>query len=293
MLQLSLNIAYSATVVACIAVSFYLYYRPNKVFHLTHASTMLISSYVFIGLLSVSALPTLIVAGVSFVVATIAGMALTGVLSRVGGGEDRNVFVLVLSIGIALVVENLCTMIFGAGVRRAELGAYWDQRLFVVADDAVVSGPQLLGGVSGLLALTAAVWIWYGTSLGRSARAIAENPELAEIIGMPVARLRRQMLALSSAGAALAGLIICINVGVSPSSGINYLMPGVIGAVIGGSQGLRGVLVASFLIVAIGSLSTFFIGSKWADMATYLLFALVLVLRPSGIEKAGLRSEER
>lgn len=293
MQQLIVNILSGAILVACMGCSFYIYYRPNKVFNLTHASTVLASAYCLIYFTEELHVNPAGAIGIAVGIGTIVGMMLTRTLDWVGGGKDRGVYVLVFSMGVALLIENVFSILFGAGVRRGSLGDEFDREVFWVTDSATMSGPQLAGAAGGVLALGAMLYIWYRTPLGRSARAIAENIELARLMGLPVARLLLLLSALSASGGATVGAFVGANSGVSPGSGLNYLMPGIIAAVIGGNKGLLGVVLGAVVIVSISSLSAYYIGSKWADMATYLLFASVLILRPMGIASSGGRAEEQ
>ncbi len=114
---------------------------------------------------------------------------------------------------------------------------------------------------------------------------------LAYLLGVPGRRRLSELTLISAAGASVVGIIVALDTGVGPTSGLDYLLPGIIAAVIGGGAGLRGVLFGALILAIATSLCAYYIGSNWADLMSFLILAGFLVVRPSGAESSSQRAD--
>ena len=199
---------------------------------------------------------------------------------------------MIASIGLAMIMQNCCAIAFGSSIQRAQMPVFFDTIVHVTSAFSL-SGTQLL--VSGLCTLAIALMlsVWYGTVLGSAARAISENPELSVLVGVPVARRVGELGLISAAGASTVGIVASIDAGVTPSAGFDYLLPGIVAAVIGGGFGLRGVVLGALVLAAFSSSCAYLIGSRWADLGSVLLLAIFLTWRPQGVEAPASRVDEQ
>lgn len=151
------------------------------------------------------------------------------------------------------------------------------------------------GIVTLLLAFAAMGGLWLmveKSRLGRGMRAVAENPQIASLMGLSPNRIITLTFAIGGAFAALAGVMMASNYG-SASFSMGFL-PGIkafTAAVLGGIGNLRGAMLGGLLLGLIESLGAGYLGeltggvfgSNYQDIFAFIVLILVLVFRPAGL----------
>ena len=131
--------------------------------------------------------------------------------------------------------------------------------------------------IMGLLAL-----FFRNNLAGKAMRAVAQNQTAARLMGIRVSRVFPATFALSTAVAALAGILIAPLHGIEPEMG-NVLMKGFVAAVLGGFQSLVGCVVAGLLLGVLESFGGAFVGGLFKDVTAFGLLIVVLLFRPHGL----------
>jgi branched-chain amino acid transport system permease protein len=191
-----------------------------------------------------------------------------------------HVMPLLLTFGLSLFLEGVAKIIWGADVRALD-------------KPAALAGALQLGPIAFptywafafLLAMALAAAVWLGierTRLGLGIRAATQDPTMAAILGVDVARLNTAVFALGSALAAAAGVILGTMTSVSPQMGASFVIDAFIAVVIGGLGSFTGAIVGALLL---GQVQSFGIAlfPAFHTPLVFLLMAVVLVLRPSGL----------
>ncbi|MFM7122624.1 MAG: branched-chain amino acid ABC transporter permease, partial [Fluviibacter sp.] len=164
----------------------------------------------------------------------------------------------------------------------------------------VITPTQILILAVTAIALALLMWLVNGTQLGRAMRATAENPGIAELMGIPVNRIITLTFIIGAALAALAGLMVGANYSVA-----HYYMGFMLGlkaftaAVLGGIGNITGAMLGGLVLGLIESLGAGYIedltggvlGSHYQDIFAFLVLIGVLVFRPGGL--MGERVSER
>lgn len=146
--------------------------------------------------------------------------------------------------------------------------AYPTYRLFIIALGAVVM---------------AALWIVLSrTQIGAMIRASVENGDMASALGINVGRLFFAVFCVGCALAGLAGVVAAPVFSATTGMGVSILIPTLIVVVIGGLGSLQGAIAGSLIIGFIETVGAAFL-PNFAALASYLLLAAVLVLRPQGL----------
>jgi branched-chain amino acid transport system permease protein len=121
------------------------------------------------------------------------------------------------------------------------------------------------------------------TQLGRAMRAVSENPALAQVAGVDVARVVRVTWMLGGALACAAGIMAGITVQIRPFMGFDLLLPLFSAAILGGIGSVPGAVIGG-LIVGLGeSLAVQLIGANYRAAAAFLLLIAVLLVKPTGL----------
>ena len=136
-------------------------------------------------------------------------------------------------------------------------------------------------GVSLLLLVSCFLFLKY-TKIGRAMRAVANNPELARISGIESDKVILLTFALGSALAGIAGILVALDVDMTPTMGMNALMMGVVAVIIGGVGSIPGVALGALLLGMAQHLGVWKISSQWQDVIAFVILLIFLLFRPQG-----------
>ena len=188
---------------------------------------------------------------------------------------------LVVTFGLSIVIQNLLLQLFSADPRSIETGGLNTEGLAV--------GGGLSVGVLPLIILAAAVvataglqWLFGNTALGRSFRAVSDDREAAELMGLNAGKVYALATAIAFMLIAVAGVFQAMRTTVSPSDGPLLLLFAFEAVIIGGMGSFWGTL-AGAMILGIAQQIGFRIESGWGIWFGHLVFLAVLVLRPQGL----------
>ena len=202
-----------------------------------------------------------------------------GLIQRVFHSKDRHTLTLLLTFGVAIVLEDVLKIVFGANPLRIEtpiqgatelVGLFFpNYRLFVMA-------------VGGLL--IAAVWLLvFRTSLGAIVRAAAFDRHMSASLGVPVSRVYASTFAFGVALAGIAGVLLAPIYSVFPTMGRDFVLIAFSVVIIGGMGSIKGAVLAGLLLTQIQSISSLFISPVWNDPLLFGIMVLVLMWRPQGL----------
>jgi branched-chain amino acid transport system permease protein len=126
------------------------------------------------------------------------------------------------------------------------------------------------------------------TRLGRELRAVAQDTEMAALMGIPVERAYLAAMALSTGLAAAAGALVAPFLTVNPEMGWSPLLVAFTVVVLGGLGSLGGTIAAAFIVAYAEILTAFLISPQLRDAATFAIMILTLVFRPHGLFGKGI-----
>jgi branched-chain amino acid transport system permease protein len=184
---------------------------------------------------------------------------------------------LLASFGILFIIQNVALSVWGADTR-----AY--SYLAVPVDVAgVLFGANRLVTLASALVIGVAFYIFLArTRTGKAIRAAAQDSTSAAIMGVNINRVLALCFGLGAALAAIAGMLISMSYPVTPVMGIQYTIIAMIVVVLGGLGSIPGSFIGGFVLGLIGSIVSY-IEPALTLAAYYLIFALLLLVRPTGI----------
>jgi branched-chain amino acid transport system permease protein len=273
-------------VYALFAVGLSLIFGIMRLVNLAHGDIIVLAAYLI--------LTAMAAGGVSLGVATLltivamfgAGFALQRlVLERVLG--DDILPPLLVTFGLSIVLQNGLLLTFGADSRRLQAGAF--------EATSINLAPGLTVGLAPLIALITAVVVvallqllFYRTSLGRAFRATADNPEIAQLMGIDQRNIYAFAVGLSLAVSAIAAVTFGIRSNFDPSIGPARLLYAFEAVIIGGLGSLWGTL-AGGIVLGLAQTIGGRIDPEWQILSGHLAFLIVLIFRPRGLFPAGRR----
>ncbi|MEX2323720.1 MAG: branched-chain amino acid ABC transporter permease [Acidimicrobiia bacterium] len=197
---------------------------------------------------------------------------------------------LLLTLGIAIMIENLALVLFTGTPRSIELAyARNEFDLGVVTLDfplkvfgAVVSLPKLVAFLAALVLAGVLYLLIQRTQLGTAIRASAQEPEGAELVGIDVRRIYMITFGIGAACVGAAGSLVLPFLFVAPTAGATFTIIAFVVVVLGGMGSIPGALVGGLVIGLTQELTQLFVpGSKF--LGVFVVFLAVLLFRPEGI----------
>jgi branched-chain amino acid transport system permease protein len=187
---------------------------------------------------------------------------------------------LLLTFGLAMVIEQGLRMVFGAPPLPFSIPAELRGQVFV-GDFIYPLYRLFIFGVA--IAAVFATWlIVYRTAFGRVVRAGVQNPDIVGTLGISLGPYMTAIAALGVGLAGLAGALLAPISGVHPAMGAEILTAAFVVVVIGGLGSFWGVIVAAMLVGVVRGITIYF-NPSWGEASMYFLMALVLLLRPRGL----------
>lgn len=185
-----------------------------------------------------------------------------------------------LTIGVSLVLVSGALAIFGPDVLTFSL-SYGTAAIHVGPFTLVVT--QLIA-FGGAVATTVFLWGFLRyTDFGIQLRASAADSQTALLMGLRAHRVQMLATCISMACAAVGGVLLLPIVYVSPDTGNQFTFLAFVIVVLGGLGSFVGALLGGVLIGIAGSLGAAYLTGTLTQAGIYLLFIVVLVLRPNGI----------
>lgn len=190
-----------------------------------------------------------------------------------------HVTLLVASMGVAFVLENVLRFFYGADVRTLDVPVARP----LLWNGLRLNHEQLTIAVVALSAMAIVAFILRRTRLGRAMRAISDDPDLAEVRGIGRARTVDWTWTISGVLAALAGVLIALDGVVDPTIGMNYLVSIFAAAVIGGIGNPFGAVAGALIIGLVEETSALAVSTTYRQGVSFAVLVLVLLLRPQGL----------
>jgi branched-chain amino acid transport system permease protein len=181
------------------------------------------------------------------------------------------------SFGLIFIIQNIALVIWGPEIRGYSY-------LAVPVDIAgALFGANRLVTLGFALAIGLAFYLFLArTRMGKAIRAAAQDPQTAGIMGVNINLVLALCFGFGAAMAGIAGVLISISYTVHGSMGLEYTVIAIIVVVLGGLGSIAGSFIGGILLGIIGSIVTYF-QPGLALVAYYVIFILLLLLRPKGI----------
>ncbi len=230
--------------------------------------------------------------GWGLVVAMIAAAALTALLSLLLDTilfkwlrKHGSITLVIASFGAALVLRNLL-LFWQGGVPQ-----YFSQNLQIaipVLPRSFWGGLRFTADQLLVLLLTLAavaglhLFLRYSV-LGRSMRATAINPALAQMTGIDPERVLRATWMIGGVLAAVAGVFAGITVQLRPTMGVDLLLPLFAAVILGGIGSVWGAVLGGLIVGLAESASVTLVGAEYRAAAAFIVLILVLMVKPNGL----------
>ncbi len=144
-------------------------------------------------------------------------------------------------------------------------------------------GTQVVAAVVAILAAAALYGFLFRTRLGKSIRAVANNRAAAELMGIDSRRMLALSFGIGTALAMTSGALLSTLFSFTILSGTTYEIKSFVIVVLGGLGNPTGALVGGIVLGVLEGVTTVFIPVSWVPVLEYVIFVLILLVRPSGL----------
>lgn len=188
---------------------------------------------------------------------------------------------MVVTFGLSIVVQNALLQVFSADPRSLDAGRLSTDGIALGADLAVGQLPLLIFVVA--LGATGALQLMFNRSaLGRAFRAVSDDREVAELMGLNAPKLNALATAIACMLIALAGVLHGMRTTVAPSDGPLLLLFAFESVIVGGMGSFWGTFVGALILGVVQQIG-FHFDPGWGIWFGHLVFLAVLVFRPQGL----------
>lgn len=264
---------------ALFAAGLSLIFGVMRLVNIAHGDLIVLGAY--LGLTVSAALglhPLLVLVIVVPLMGGIGYLLQTGLLNKTLG--DDLLPPLLVTFGLSVIVQNTLLEVYTADPQKISAGAL---------ETASVQMAGLSLGVLPLVTFGFAIvviwglqWTFYHTALGRAFRAVSDNQDIAQLMGLNKRHIFGLAMALALGVTAIAGVLLGIRTSFDPAIGGGRLIFGFEAVIIGGLGNLWGTLAGG---VILGVAQT--VGAKidpgWQVLSGHIAFLVILAVRPNGL----------
>jgi branched-chain amino acid transport system permease protein len=281
-LQLLLNGLNAGALYALVAVGFNLIYGATKFFNLTHGAMVAVGGYAVFWLTDRVGIALGIAIVVGILAAGIAGVVLDRVVYLpLRRRKASNMVLLVAALGALTVIQAGLAILFSSQFRP--LSSSGANEVVYDVFGGAVTRPQVTIFVTSL-AIAAALGLFLKlTTFGKAVKAVSDDEEVAQVVGINTNRVIAWVFFIGSAIAGLAGILVGLDTGIDPSMGLNLLLKATIACIVGGIGSLGGGVLGAFAIGLIENFGIWKIPGVWKDAIAFGLLIVFLLFRPQGL----------
>jgi len=264
-------------IIAFVAIGYSLIYSILKFINFAHGEVMMLGAYlcyVFYSVLQIEPFAVCVVLSIFFT--GIIGVVIEKVAYKPLRQKGR-LSMLLSSFGVSIALQAAISLTFGSSP------------LVYGVKDPVIS---LIGFPFYIRELLVILFLFITfvvvsfalrrTKLGLSVRAISTNPTRVALLGIPINTIVSTTFFIASALAAVAGISLAVEYGLTPSMGFQYSIWAFAVAVIAGLGSIRGIFIAGVLLGIIISFAFAYGSSLFANAVALGIMSLILLVRPQG-----------
>lgn len=297
LLQQIINGLVLGSMYALVALGYTMVYGIIGLINFAHGEVLMVgalTSWTLIGWMSEawSGMPAWLILLAATVIAMVVCGALNYTIEKLAYRRLRNsprLAPLITAIGMSLLLQTFAMIIWKPNPKSYPSMLPTEPFHFA---GAVISVTQVTILATTAITLAFLMWLVNRTNLGRAMRATAENPRVAALMGIKPDMVISATFIIGAMLAAIAGVMWASNYGtVQHTMGFMPGLKSFVAAVMGGIGNLAGAVLGGIVLGLIESLGAGYLGkftggvlgSQYSDIFAFIVLALVLTLRPSGL----------
>ena len=271
-----------SSVYAIIALGYTMVYGIAKMLNFAHGDVIMVGAYASFCTTTYLGWPPVISILFAMAVCTLLGILIEGLaykpLRRAG-----SLAVLITAIGVSYFLQNIALLIWGSAPKVFSTVVPFGS-LSLFGGKLIITAETVTTVAACIVIMAALVLFTKKTRMGKAMRAVSEDKDAAELMGINVNVTISVTFAIGSALAAIAGVLLCSAYPtLVPTTGS---MPGIkafTAAVFGGIGSIPGAMIGGILLGIIEIFSKSYISTSLSDAIVFAVLIIVLLVKPTGI----------
>lgn len=280
--QILLSALFQGSLYAMMAVGLALVWTTIGVFNFCHGVLMTLGAYLAWQFVDPDALglPLFVALPLSLLLVAAIGFALQALLIRPFIGRGDVVLVAVITtLAASSILKNGTLLVWGPRPKSIPP---------LAADTIALGSTSVSAHQLAIIAITpivlGLVWLFLNrTRVGLALRAVAQNEDACQLVGMNVTALYALAFGLAAALAALAGIFFGGFKFMSPDMGTEPLTKALVVVIFGGIANITGPILAAYIIGLFEAISIYYVGFYWTPALLFAVLIVVLMVRPEGL----------
>lgn len=279
--QLLVNGLIAGAIYALIASGFSLIYSTNKFVHFAHGTVAILGGYILYWLCSLLGLNFFVAVLLAIVLTAFIGYLLNMFIYKpLRTKKSSSSILLIASVGILILLESLILILFGADVKTIN---FIQVNTGLSIAGALITPLQIV-----IIAVSAILFVFLylfmnKTKIGKAMRAVSDNKDVAEVVGISSEKIYSWSFVIGSAIAGIAGILIALEQNLEPTMGTNLMVKGFAGAIIGGIGNVPGAIVGSLFLGLAENFGIWYLPSGYKDAIAFLILFIFLLFKPNGM----------
>ena len=281
-LQYLINGISIGAVYAIIALGYTMVYGIAKMLNFAHGDVIMVGAYISFCVTSYLGLPAWVSVIAAVVVCTLLGITIEGLAYKPLRGTP-SLAVLITAIGVSYFLQNAAQLIWSSSPKN--FTSVVTMKPISLADGKIVITGEVLLTVAVCILVMVGLTLFTGkTRTGKAMRAVSEDRDAAQLMGINVNQTISTTFAIGSALAAIAGVLLCSTVPtLQPTTGS---MPGIrafTAAVFGGIGSIPGAMLGGILLGIIETFSKAYLSTQFSDAIVFSVLIIILLVKPAGL----------
>ena len=270
----------AGSIYAFIALGYTMVYGIAKLINFAHGDIIMVGAYVCLFAISSFNLPIWLAIILSIIVCALLGIVVEKIAYKPLRSASR-ISLLITAIGVSYFLQSLFQLLFSANPRPFPTII----NLPALSIGSIsISAPYYITFIVSVILMSILHLFVQKTKIGKAMRAVSEDSQAAQLMGINIDKTISITFAIGSALAAVAGILYCSSYPmVNPYLGS---LPGIkafIAAVLGGIGSIPGAVLGGFILGIIEALTKAYISSQLSDAIVFTVLIIMLVFKPSGI----------
>ncbi len=281
-LQYIINGISIGSIYAIIALGYTMVYGIAKMLNFAHGDIIMVGAYISFCVTNYLGLPPLVSVIASMVVCTVLGIIIEGLAYKPLRGTP-SLAVLITAIGVSYFLQNAAQLIWSSNP-KSFTSIVSNIKPLHLFGSLTITGEVIVTVAVSVVIMLGLTWFTGRTRIGKSMRAVSEDRDAAQLMGINVNRTISITFAIGSALAAVAGVLMCSSIPVlMPTTGS---MPGIrafTAAVFGGIGSIPGAMLGGILLGIIETFAKAYLSTQFSDAIVFGVLIIILLVKPAGL----------
>jgi len=279
--QILVNGLIAGSIYALVAAGFSLIYSTVKFVHFAHGGVIALSAYMLYLFYSMLGLPFWVAVILAILSGPVFGILIDSIIYRpLRKRHASPTVILIASVAVLILLESINLIFFGANVKSINV---FDVGVGLSLGPVIITPLQILIVIVSFALLVFLFIFMKYTKIGKAMRAVADNKDVAEIVGISAERVYTWSFGLGSLIAGVAAVLIALEQNIEPTMGTGLMIKGFTASIIGGVESVAGGVLGAFLLGLAENFGVWWLPSSYKDAIAFAILFVFLLVRPEGI----------